>query len=97
MLGQRPARVGPQWEPGQGQEVALATWALQSPPLLWISYLPLGPLPLPQLLLPLHLSVVNKGKRVRYLQKLFFNGGQKSQARRSWATMIGDRVGGAAL
>lgn len=64
VVGQQPAWVAPQWEPGQGQAVALETWPLHSPLLLWISYLLLGPLLPPRPPLPLRWSVVNKSERV---------------------------------
>lgn len=53
----------PQQEPEQGLAVAPGTWALQSPLLLWISYLLPGP-PLPPLpLVLLHSSSTDKSKK----------------------------------
>lgn len=87
MAGQWPAGVAPQWEPGQGQVVALVTWPLHSPLLLWISYLLPGPLLPPLPLLPLHSSGINKSKKV-ISPKGIFSSGQRSQAR-TWDTGAG--------
>lgn len=64
MVGHQPAWVPPRWEPGQGQAVALVSWVLHSPHLLWISYLLPGPLPPLRRPLPLRWSVGNKSERL---------------------------------